>query len=478
MDAQRADAGRRWFLYGPHWQIAGSTLRARQATFVKATTAFSSELGEEEKRYVPAHASFRASSIEEVQSPRERSRHDHSWEHMEVTLTPRSSEALDDLSGLWYIYEPHWSDAYPPAAKQDTWLKKTTGCSWDLMPHEKLPVVAGEVLALRAGPSPVADPKEATRHRHAAHHCQVVLGNEEFDRLRWKAPRPPLCKYFASDAEALVTDMRDCFLNSQFGPGVHPPAEGIQCPHSVRGGSELALLLPHGGYCNSGFVAAHGFQLLAQSAPCPVAIIIGNNHQSWHKFALSDQTWATPLGPVEPALPIVETLRDLGYPIDRAVHAEEHSIENQLPFLRFVRPGLKIVPVGVGAVDLHEAEQLAGHIARLAEEHGAVLLGTTDFSHEGPSYGGPALSMQEVTALTREKDGPLLQSVVDMDAARLLRLSKGSSMCGPGSASVFLLACQALGLTRVKTHRYLVNTEVTPCSSTTGFATFSFQPPQ
>jgi len=297
----------------------------------------------------------------------------------------------------------------------------------------------------------------------------------EIRRLRAKAPRPPLCKYFASEAEALLQDLHRCFSDSRFGPGVTlPMAENI--PRQKNLGEQLALLLPHGGYCNSGFVAAHGFQLLMAMDRRPTVIIIGNNHQSWHKVALCDQTWSTPIGPVEPDMRLVEDLSAYGYKIDRNVHAEEHSIENQIPFLRYIWPGTRILAVGVGALDVDEANSLGQRIAELALKYGAVLLGTTDFSHEGPSYGGPAMSMEDVTDLTRRKDAPLLDAVQGMDASNLLRLSKSSSMCGPGSAAVFLLACRALGLTRSERLQYLVNTEVTPCTSTTGFATFSFKP--
>jgi len=441
---------------------------------VKSSTAFSWELGDNEKWRVPASTTLGSSFVGEVQSPRERARHAYSCEHREVELTPRSVESLRLLDGLWYIYKLHWTDTSPCTANRDTWLKRSTGLSWELMPDDKLAIAAGETLSLQAGPRNVTDSRELSRHAHSAEHQEIFLAGHELRRLRMRAPRLPLCKYFASDADVLLQDMRRCFCDAEFGPGVSPPAAGAEYLPRYRGG-ELALLLPHGGYCNSGYVAAHGFRLLAETGPCRVAIIVGNNHQSWHKFALTDQRWATPIGPVEPDLNIVSELQELGYRVDRGVHAEEHSIENQLPFLRFVRPGMRIVPIGVGAVDLPEAEQLAQHIARIVKKHDAVLLGTTDFSHEGPSYGGPEMTIPEVTALTRQKDGPLLESVCDMDATRLLRLSKGSSMCGPGSASVFLLACQALGLTHVNMHRYLVNTEVTPCSSTTGFATFSFR---
>jgi len=172
----------------------------------------------------------------------------------------------------------------------------------------------------------------------------------------------------------------------------------------------------------------------------------------------------------------VEELRSRGYPVNRQVHDQEHSIENQLPFLVSIQPGVRLVPVGVGAVDLAAASRIAGDIAALVAKCGdeVVLLGTTDFSHEGPAYGGAHMTVEGVTALTRTKDAPLLHAVKCMDAARLLELGKRSSMCGAGAAAVLLLACQTLGWTTSRLLKYNVNTEISPDYSTTGFAAFSF----
>jgi hypothetical protein len=103
-------------------------------------------------------------------------------------------------------------------------------------------------------------------------------------------------------------------------------------------GPPVGLLLPHGGFCNSGFVAAHGFAALRARPPPRRVVVIANNHRAWHKVALSDQPWATPLGRVVPAPALVAAMQRRGYAVDRAAHAEEHSLENQLPFLQATLP--------------------------------------------------------------------------------------------------------------------------------------------
>ena len=83
-----------------------------------------------------------------------------------------------------------------------------------------------------------------------------------------------------------------------------------------------ALLLPHGAFCNSGYVAAHGFRLL-EGMDLSLAIIIGNNHCCWNRLALCDQDWATPFGLVLADQVALKRMQEMcpSYEVKRLVHA-------------------------------------------------------------------------------------------------------------------------------------------------------------
>lgn len=480
-----------WYIYSPHWQLPRGRwhqrfllkqdqLRALQATCLKRSTALSRELAAEAQRGVPEGQLLNVQHLMPVSDPQERSLHSGSAEHLEVILTPRSAKLIEDLQvttsqdGPWYIYAPHWirRNASIITAKEDTWIKRSCQRS-DLLPgHLKIAVAGGEMLVHEAGDL-------STRlTMNTVEHWKVHLPSDVLARMRKIEPRFPLCKYFSPYREGLLDDILTCFSNAGLGSiaenKIHEASIlGDNEPRPIRRG-KIALLLPHGAYCNSGFVAAHGFAKLSNRQVAR-AIIVGNFHAAWNKVALCDQVWHTPIGRSAPDLEGLAYLQEQGYKVDRQVHSEEHSVENQIPFLQYHHPGARILPIGVGVLSLSEAERLASHIAQLVGgREGTVLLGTTDFSHEGHAYGGPSLPMEEVTELTRRKDAPLLKAVLEMDAERLLQLSAGSSMCGAGAAAVFLLSCQKLGYRHPAMLRYMVNTEVTPCDSTTGFASFAF----
>ena len=217
-------------------------------------------------------------------------------------------------------------------------MKRLWKHSHDLLDHEKLAIAECECLNVVGLPIDVPRPIDlgnSALASFAMEHCEVNVTVFEVSRLQSKAPRQSLCKYFASSRDALLREIRLCFTDSTFGPGASleqvEAALRSQAISNVPHKGSCAppvLLLPHGGFCNSGFVAAHAFQLLAD-VPVSSVVIIGNNHSAWHKFALSDQVWATPIGIMQPDLDAVNELVTLGYEVDCKIRGAGHSNERE-----------------------------------------------------------------------------------------------------------------------------------------------------
>ena len=119
------------------------------------------------------------------------------------------------------------------------------------------------------------------------------------------------------------------------------------------GPSPKAIIAPHAGYIYSGPIAASAYAQLAPARDAVKRIILlGPSHfVAFDGLAATDATaFATPLGtvPVDTA-----AIRDLcsrlpQVSVREEAHADEHSLEVQLPFLRVVLAGFKIVPLLVG----------------------------------------------------------------------------------------------------------------------------------
>ncbi|MBD3363413.1 AmmeMemoRadiSam system protein B [Candidatus Dojkabacteria bacterium] len=110
-----------------------------------------------------------------------------------------------------------------------------------------------------------------------------------------------------------------------------------------------ALIVPHAGYIYSGEIAAYGYKLLEKDIER--ILILGLSHRVLVKgIALADfDTWSTPLGEVKVAdLNKKLTLED-NFTVVNTAHAQEHSIEVQMPFLQTcLETDFEIIPMVTG----------------------------------------------------------------------------------------------------------------------------------
>lgn len=154
------------------------------------------------------------------------------------------------------------------------------------------------------------------------------------------------------------------------------------------GENVLAIIAPHAGYMYSGRTAAVSY-LAASRAKVKRVFLLGPSHyQSFHGVALpSSDSFATVFGD----LPLdKDVVADLSHSIlfqTRAdVHAQEHSLELQLAFIRKVLGKVKIVPLLLGRIeDEGEAAFVGGKIGEHLQD-GDLIVVSSDFTHFGPRY--------------------------------------------------------------------------------------------
>lgn len=144
-----------------------------------------------------------------------------------------------------------------------------------------------------------------------------------------------------------------------------------------------ALIVPHAGYVYSGRVAAKAFQSLRHLADeIRRVVLIGPSHRvPFRGIAISNADYfATPFGSVAvdkasiARLAKLETVQFL-----EDAHANEHSLEVQLPFLQFVLNQFEIVPIVTGEAN---PESVAEVINTAVDDAGDTLIViSSDLSH-------------------------------------------------------------------------------------------------
>ncbi len=143
-----------------------------------------------------------------------------------------------------------------------------------------------------------------------------------------------------------------------------------------------ALIVPHAGYIYSGATAGKGYGLLAaQAARIRRVVLLGPCHRVAVNglAAPTVQAFATPLGSIPIDRAALDALADLPQVVaSDAAHAQEHSLEVQLPFLQSVLGAFTLVPLAVGRVGALEVAQV---IERLWGGPETLILISSDLSH-------------------------------------------------------------------------------------------------
>ena len=200
----------------------------------------------------------------------------------------------------------------------------------------------------------------------------------------------------------------------------------------------IGLISPHAGYIFSGGCAGKGFA--AVEVP-DVVIILGVNHYGFgHPFAVDGHdSWKTPLGEAEVHKELREKLvKDSKiFGIDSNASIKEHSLEVQIPFVQYLNPGAKILPITVAGGDVQRLQTAGKEIAALVKENNGdiLIVASTDMSHY--------VSVDRA----REKDKKAIDKILQLDSEGLYNtvLMERISMCGAAPTTIMLSAALELG---------------------------------
>lgn len=143
-----------------------------------------------------------------------------------------------------------------------------------------------------------------------------------------------------------------------------------------------ALIVPHAGYIYSGAVAATAYAALKIIASrIRRVVLLGPTHRvAVRGLALPGaDAFDTPLGALRIDAEAVQAIAHLPQVMVSAqAHAQEHSLEVQLPFLQTVLPDFKLLPLAVG---MATAEEVAEVLEALWGGDETLIVISSDLSH-------------------------------------------------------------------------------------------------
>jgi AmmeMemoRadiSam system protein B len=259
----------------------------------------------------------------------------------------------------------------------------------------------------------------------------------------------------------MVEDIRPSILAGTWYPGqpdrLRAQIRGFlkEAPDPDASGGELrALIVPHAGYAYSGGVAAYAYKWLLRQ-PFRQVVIVAPSHRHAFRGASIDRKTGheTPLGVVPADLVLSEALRRLSpvFSYVPAGHAQEHSLEIQIPFLQETLRDFSLVAIIQGSQDEETAEEISRALARGLRDKKVLLVASTDLSHF------------HAYAQARSLDKRVLDRVAAFDEAGLMQDLRSDRVeaCGGGILVTVMKTARRLGADRAQVLHYANSGDVT-----------------
>jgi hypothetical protein len=267
--------------------------------------------------------------------------------------------------------------------------------------------------------------------------------------------------FYPADRTSCHRQVEECLSSA--------PSAEVQSP--IQAG-----VVPHAGWSYSGPTAGRVFAAIKGQGQPETFVLFGAVH-TWEvtdAAMYSAGSWRTPLGDLaideELAQAILLGCKDLVVDEPQA-HAQEHSIEVQLPFIKLLFPEARILPIA--APPSLQAPELGREVARVVRQSGrkAVAVGSSDLTHYGPRYGmSPAGIGERALGWARQNDAHILDLAVAMRADEIVPEAQAHhNACGAGAIAAAIGFAAELGATKGTLLGYTTSHEVMPMGRPTDF---------
>ncbi len=213
----------------------------------------------------------------------------------------------------------------------------------------------------------------------------------------------------------------------------------------------IGLIAPHAGYAYSGHVAGYAYkQLLGQSFDTVMLLGLSHRYRIDGAAIYARGAFRTPLGdiPIDEDL-AAEIMRLNSDLLDLPpAHADEHSLEVQLPFLQHLLSDFRIVPILLQDDSPEIIIPLSQAIAEAVGDRSCLLIGSTDLCHY-PTYQEARRSDQIIIDAIEHFDPDYLHEQMDEYMQCHPTQNFHCMMCSTGAIYTTMRAAKALGGNRI-----------------------------
>jgi len=215
----------------------------------------------------------------------------------------------------------------------------------------------------------------------------------------------------------------------------------------------IAIVSPHAGIQYSGKVAGMVYSRIEYPR---TFIILGPNHRGVGAPAavMTSGEWEMPNGIIKINSTLAKAMMASTEHLqeDRYAHAQEHSIEVQLPFIQYFCEDCEIVPITLQQLSLEACLEIGNAIAKAikASDQSVVIVASTDFTH------------YESQKSAEIKDRMAIDRILSLDPKGLYQtiMTNNISMCGSIPVTITLQASLQIGATKADLVKYMTSGEV------------------
>jgi AmmeMemoRadiSam system protein B len=225
------------------------------------------------------------------------------------------------------------------------------------------------------------------------------------------------------------------------------------CEPSQQRERVIGMVSPHAGLMYSGSVAG---ALYSRIEFPETLVLIGPNHTGLGKpvSIMSSGEWEIPTGRIKINRTIAKAISEYSEVIeeDSSAHLTEHSLEVQLPFIRYFSEKVSIVPIIMMTGSLDSCRIVGEAIADsvIKSNSSVTIVASSDMSHYEPD------------SVARSKDRRAIDRILSLDPEGLFStvVDEKISMCGFIPAATMLFAAGKLGAKDAVLVKYMTSGDI------------------
>ena len=213
-------------------------------------------------------------------------------------------------------------------------------------------------------------------------------------------------------------------------------------------GFAKSIIVPHAGYRFCGQIMAQSFINIFPNNYNRVVILGPSHHEYFQGCGLTSfEKFDTPLGSLNIDVNYIKRLlkkSDLFFEVEKSVDINEHSIEMELPFLKYIFKDkeLSIIPIIVGDNDFDTNKKIAEALYELYEDKNTLFVISSDFCHWGRNFGFMTYDkkFENIWESIQDLDKQALDIIEEINSEKLDKYFKRTrnTICGRNPISISL----------------------------------------